>query len=41
VDGPEFDGAQIDYDELMKRQRAYLTEEKIARENLGAAGKRG
>jgi ferredoxin--NADP+ reductase len=28
VDGPEFDGHQVDFDELVKRQRAYLTEEK-------------
>jgi ferredoxin--NADP+ reductase len=41
VDGPEFDGAQIDYDELMKRQRAYHTEERVARENVSTAGKRG
>jgi ferredoxin--NADP+ reductase len=26
VDGPEFDGHQVDFDELVKRQRAYLTE---------------
>ena len=25
VDGPEFDGHEVDYDELVKRQRAYLT----------------
>ena len=41
VDGPEFDGAQIDYDELMKRQRAYHAAEKIARENFNATEKRG
>ncbi len=28
VDGPEFDGHEVDFDELVKRQRAYLTEEK-------------
>ena len=28
IDGPEFDGHQVDFDELVKRQRAYLTEEK-------------
>jgi len=28
VDGPEFDGHQVDFDELMLRQRMYLTEEK-------------
>ncbi len=30
VEGPEFDGHQVDFDELVKRQRAYLTEEKIS-----------
>jgi len=30
VDGPEFDGHEVDFDELVKRQRAYLTEEKIS-----------
>jgi ferredoxin--NADP+ reductase len=28
VDGPEFDGHQVDYDELMLRLQAYCTEEK-------------
>jgi ferredoxin--NADP+ reductase len=28
VDGPEFDGHQVDYDELMRRLQAYCTEEK-------------
>jgi len=28
VDGPEFDGLQVDFDELMHRQRFYLEEEK-------------
>jgi ferredoxin--NADP+ reductase len=28
VDGPEFDGHQVDFRELMDRQRIYLTEEK-------------
>ncbi|TET32467.1 MAG: sulfide/dihydroorotate dehydrogenase-like FAD/NAD-binding protein [Planctomycetota bacterium] len=32
VDGPEFDGHQVDFDELIKRQAAYLAEEKTARE---------
>ena len=31
VDGPEFDGHQVDFDLLMKRQRTYLKEEEIAR----------
>ena len=30
VDGPEFDGHKVDYDELMKRLASYLEEEKIA-----------
>ncbi len=30
VDGPEFDGHQVDFDEMMQRQRQYLKEEKIA-----------
>jgi len=28
VDGPDFDGHQVDWDLLMNRQRAYLDEEK-------------
>ncbi|MBI4289674.1 MAG: sulfide/dihydroorotate dehydrogenase-like FAD/NAD-binding protein [Chloroflexi bacterium] len=28
VDGPEFDGHQVDWDELFARQRAFVTEEK-------------
>jgi ferredoxin--NADP+ reductase len=28
VDGPDFDGHQVDWDELMARQRTYLDEEK-------------
>ena len=31
VDGPEFDGHQVDFDMLMKRQRIYLEQEEIAR----------
>jgi len=30
VDGPEFDGHLIDFDELIKRQRVYLPEERLA-----------
>jgi len=30
VDGPEFDGHLVDFDELMKRQRIYLEEEKLS-----------
>jgi len=34
VDGPEFDGYEVDYDELMQRQSMYLKEEKIALERF-------
>jgi ferredoxin--NADP+ reductase len=30
VDGPEFDAHQVDFDELIKRQRTFLSEEKLA-----------
>ena len=30
VDGPEFDGHQVDFDELINRQRAYISEEKLS-----------
>ncbi len=32
VDGPEFDGHQVDFDEMMHRQKMYLEEERIAYE---------
>ncbi len=32
VDGPEFDGHQVDFDELMARLRMYAAEEKVADE---------
>jgi len=32
VDGPEFDGHQVDFDTLMKRQRIYLEQEDLARQ---------
>ena len=32
VDGPEFDGHKVDFDEMMKRLRAYETDEKTSRE---------
>jgi len=32
-DGPEFDGHQVDFNELIKRQRAFLAEEKLALEH--------
>jgi len=34
VDGPEFDGHQVDFAELVKRQRAYLDQEKHAYESF-------
>jgi NAD(P)H-flavin reductase len=34
VDGPEFDGHQVDYGELILRNRSYLKEEKMAMEEL-------
>jgi ferredoxin--NADP+ reductase len=39
VDGPEFDGHEVDYDELVKRQRAYLTEEKASMDRFTATGR--
>jgi len=30
VDGPEFDGHQVDFDALMNRLQQYLEEEKIS-----------
>lgn len=33
VDGPEFDAHQVDFDQLIKRQRAFLAEERIALEH--------
>lgn len=32
VDGPEFDGAKVDWDELLKRLRQYREEEKVSME---------
>jgi ferredoxin--NADP+ reductase len=29
-DGPEFDGHQVDFDELVKRQRTFLPEERLS-----------
>jgi ferredoxin--NADP+ reductase len=34
VDGPEFEGHQVDYGELILRNRSYLKEEKLAMEEL-------
>jgi len=39
VDGPEFDGHEVDYDELVKRQRAYLSEEKSSVDQFMAGTK--
>lgn len=33
VEGPEFDGHQVDFDEALRRQRMYVAEEKEANEN--------
>jgi len=44
MDGPEFDGHQVDFEELIKRQRIYLPEERMAsmiHEKLGGGVKRG
>ena len=32
VDGPEFDGHLVDFDEAMKRSRMYSAEEKLSKE---------
>jgi len=34
VDGPEFDGHEVDFDELILRNRSYLKEERIAMEQF-------
>jgi len=34
VDGPDFDGHQVDFDELLKRQAMYLKQEKTAMERF-------
>jgi len=34
VDGPEFDGHRVDFDELIRRNRSYFREEKEAMESL-------
>ena len=39
VDGPEFDGHEVDYDELVKRQRAYLPEEKSSMDQFMKEGR--
>jgi len=32
VDGPEFDAHDVDFEELTRRNRAYLEQERMARE---------
>jgi NAD(P)H-flavin reductase len=34
VDGPDFEGSQVDFDELLKRQAMYVKQEKIAMERF-------
>ena len=41
VDGPDFDGHQVDFDQLLSRQRIYLPEEKKALQSYDAAHKHG
>jgi ferredoxin--NADP+ reductase len=44
MDGPEFDGNEVDFEELIKRQRVYLPEERMASmiyEKLGGGVKLG
>lgn len=37
VDGPEFDGTKVDFDEAMRRQKQYLSQEREAKEAALAA----
>lgn len=41
VDGPEFDGREVDWDLLLARQRIYLEEEKLAREKFEMECRKG
>jgi ferredoxin--NADP+ reductase len=44
MDGPEFNGLEVDFEELVKRQRMYLPEERMASmiyDKLGGGVKRG
>ena len=41
VDGPDFDGHQVDFDQLLSRQRIYLQEEKKSHQCYDAAHKHG
>jgi len=38
VDGPEFDGHKVDFDEMMKRQATYVPQEKISYEKYKSKG---
>ena len=38
VDGPDFDAHQIDFDELINRQRVYVKEEKAMQEEHACGG---
>jgi ferredoxin--NADP+ reductase len=38
VEGPEFDGHQVNFDELIERQRAYLEQEKESMERFKSSG---
>ncbi len=38
VDGPEFDGHQVDFDEMMMRQKQYLPEEKLSYDRCKTQG---
>ncbi|MCK4614857.1 MAG: hypothetical protein KAU14_08640, partial [Thermoplasmata archaeon] len=38
VDGPDFDGNAVDFDELLARQRTYIVDEKEALERAYASG---
>ncbi len=39
IDGPEFDGHKVNFDELGKRQRMYINEERISRDKYQAEHK--
>jgi len=41
VDGPDFDGHQVDFDQLLSRQRIYLQEEKKALQHYNSLHKHG
>lgn len=41
VDGPDFDGHQVDFDQLLSRQRIYLPEEKKALQRYNSLHKHG